>query len=341
MNDNRSIEISPSIVYKTILIILGIAFLYFIRDVLVLFLVAVFLTAILEPAVDWMHSRGFRRGLSVLVIFFTVALLIALILTLIIPRVISESKSLLQELPRFMENIAEYVGHYAAVFNLNFDKQSFLQNISLSLFSSGQALFSTTVNILTGIISLVVLISLSFYMSAREDAIKNFLVMVTPAQHHQYVASLAERIKTKIGKWMQGQLMLMGIIFFLYFFDLLIIGVPYALILALLGGLMELIPYFGPIIAAIPAIIVGLVVSPLTGLLVLVTYLIIHQIESNIIAPQVMGKAIGVNPVVIILALLIGVRVGGVVGIILSVPVATVISVILSDFFSPKQQTQV
>jgi predicted PurR-regulated permease PerM len=114
--------------------------------------------------------------------------------------------------------------------------------------------------------------------------------------------------------------------------------VPYALVLAIFGGVLEIIPYLGPIISAIPAIILGFFVSPLTGLLVLVFYILIQQLENHVMVPQIMKKAVGLNPIVVILVLLIGAKIGGTMGAILSIPVATVINVFLQDVFFKKKK---
>jgi len=131
---------------------------------------------------------------------------------------------------------------------------------------------------------------------------------------------------------------LMFAIFILTFLGLTVLGVPYALSLAIIAGLLEIIPYIGPMLSAIPAIIIAFTVSPLTGFLVLVLYVLIQQFENHIIVPQVMRRAVGLHPVAVILALLIGFKLGGVLGAILAVPVATAISVFVGDLFEkPKE----
>lgn len=167
---------------------------------------------------------------------------------------------------------------------------------------------------------------------------KGFVVAITPSKYHDYAVSSAEKIKVKIGRWMQGQLLLMLIIFALDFLALHFLNVPYALILAILGGLLEIVPYLGPIISAVPAVIFGFLVSPLTGILVLAVYIVIQQVEGHIITPQVMKKALGLNPIVVILALLVGAKIGGVLGAILSVPITTAMSVFVDDLVEKKKE---
>jgi len=168
-------------------------------------------------------------------------------------------------------------------------------------------------------------------MSVKEDGLKGFIVSLTPKDHRGYVISLVERIQKKVGRWMFGQIILMVVIFVLDFAALSLLGVPYALILALLAGILEIVPYLGPIISATLATLVGLMISPLIGIEILITLTIIQQLESHVIVPQIMKKAVGLNPVVVILALLIGAKLGGTIGAILAVPIATALGVFVSD----------
>lgn len=328
-----SITISPAIIWQTAAVILTLWFVYAVREALILFLSAVLITALLEPAVDALQRRRVRRSVAVLFIFLAFFVLIGIALSLLIPQIISESKYFSQTLPDILEKISGIIGDYAQTFKLDFDRQAFLKNIGLNFSASGAAIFNTTMDVFSGFVSLIVVLSLAFYMSVREDAIKNFFILITPSKYHGYVASVVERVKGKIGKWMQGQLLLMFVIFLLYFIALSFIGVPYALVLALIGGLLEIIPYVGPIVAAVPAVVVGLMESPVKGFVVLAAYIVIHQTESHVVIPQVMKKAVGISPVAIILSLLVGAELGGVVGAILAVPVATAVSVIVGDYF--------
>ena len=169
-------------------------------------------------------------------------------------------------------------------------------------------------------------------MTVEENGIKKFIVSVTPDRFRDYAAGFAMRVKEKIGKWMLGQLLLMFIIFVLDAIGLYLVGVPYALILAIFAGVMEIVPYIGPIISAVPGIILGFLISPTTGFLALLVYLIAQQVENHVIVPQVMKKAVGLNPVATIIALLVGLRLGGAMGAILAIPVATAISLAVNDF---------
>ena len=227
---------------------------------------------------------------------------------------------------RFFQGIESYAGSY----NIQLDIQGFFTQ-AFSGFGGSEGIFSKTVGVFNFFVSIVVVLSLTFYMLVKEEGMKKFLVSVTPGDHQEYVIFLFDRIHNKIGRWMFGQLALMFIMFLLSFAVLLIFKVPFALLLAVMVGLLEIIPYLGPIIAATLITIFGFLVSPLTGLLVLGSFTALQQIEGHVIVPQVMKKAVGLNPVVVILVLLIGIKLGGIMGAILSVPLATVASIFIGD----------
>jgi predicted PurR-regulated permease PerM len=187
------------------------------------------------------------------------------------------------------------------------------------------------VSFIGGIFEFVVILSIAFYMSVQEKGIKKFFASLMPEEHREYISGLVERIQFKMGRWLQGQLLLMFLVFALDYLGLLLIGAPYALILALVSGLLEIVPYIGPVISAIIATTISFLHGPLTGLLVLGLFVLVQQLEGYVLTPLVMKKAVGLNPVVVILALLIGAKLGGVLGIIVAVPIATVLGEVVSD----------
>ena len=158
---------------------------------------------------------------------------------------------------------------------------------------------------------------------------------------HPYLFRLITRIQHKLGLWLKGQLILSLIIFGLVFIGLSIIGVEYALLLAFVAGVFEIIPFLGPTLAAIPAAFFGFTQSPVLGLLVIALYVLIQQLENHVIVPKVMSKSVGLNPLIVIVAFLVGAKIGGFIGVLLAVPVATAISVFLSDFFEKRIEKEV
>lgn len=342
MSENQKIEISTGIIFRTILILLALVFLYVVRDIIALFFISVLIVALIEPAVNWMQRKKIRRGLGVLIIYFLILGFIGLSSFFIAPYLAGQFKDFYRKIPEYSQTINNFVAGSGDYFRIpetkiELNSQNFLNDTDKNLSKFSGKIFTTTVNVFSGFVSIFIVFALVFYMTIKEDGIKNFIVAVVPKKHEEYAVSLVVRIKNKIGKWMQGQLIVMLVIFILDFIWLTFLGIPYAFILALFAGIMEIIPFFGPIISAIPGIFLGFLISPWKGFLALIFYTLSQQIESQIIVPQIMKKAVGLNPIVVILALLIGLKLGGVMGVILAVPIATGINVVIEDMMTIKE----
>jgi predicted PurR-regulated permease PerM len=332
MNDKK-IDISTSIIIKTILIILGLWFLYLVREVIALLLVALIFTAAIDPAVAWLHRKKIPRGVGVLLIYFILFLIVGGMLYFLVPAISQQVGDLSMNFPQYLEKINIWIQgffSYSSSHNIPFNKPEPL-NLTSNLTDITQGIFDTTVGIFTGIISLIIILSMTFYLSVKEEGMEKFIISVTPKKYQQYIISMADQMKKKIGKWLQGQALIMLIIFIFDFLAFSLLGIPYALILALIAGFFELVPYIGPILAGIPVVALGLLISPATGLMALAYCVVIQQVEGHIIAPQVMKKTVGLNPIVVILALLIGVKLAGIFGGVIAVPVAAMVSVFLND----------
>jgi predicted PurR-regulated permease PerM len=340
LNEKRTVEISTGIIFRTVLILLGMYFLYLISDVIAIFFVALIFTAAVGPLVSWLAVKKIPRSISVLTIYLILFCIIGSLIAVIIPEIASQFRDFSENTPLYTEKITKtfsgiqnFVDSHGSFFNIN----DVAKNIVSGIPKSSSQIFSTTADVLSGLVSIIVVLSLTFYLSVKEDGMRTFLELVVPHGHQSYAISLAERMEEKIGKWMQGQFFLMLTIFVFDFLALYFLNVPYALVIALIGGVTEIIPYLGPILGAIPAVVMGFLVSPTTGLLVLLLYIIIQQIENHVIVPQVMRKAVGLNPIAVILALLVGVKLGGILGAVISVPVVAALSVFVGDLVNSKK----
>ncbi|MFH1867247.1 MAG: AI-2E family transporter [Patescibacteria group bacterium] len=328
-------DISLSTIIKIALVIFGIYFLYLVLDIIALLFVAVIVAAAFGPWVDWFQRRRIPRPLGVVFIYLIIFLLIASIIFLIIPPLVEQIRQLATALPNYYGKAV--IGLQQLQGSTNFDAtstiKSALDNLGSSLARATTSIFTTINSIFGGLIQLVVILVISFYLIVQENGLKRFMRSVTPAKYQPYLMQLMSRIHIKIGLWFRAQLLLMLVIFAVTYLGLWALQMDYVLALALWAGLTEIIPYVGPIIGALPAIFLAFTISPTMGLLVILLYVVVQQLENNILVPTIMRKAVGLNPIISILVILIGAKVGGVVGAILSIPIATVAAVFLSDFF--------
>jgi len=337
---NRTIEISSGTIFRTILILLLFWFLFLVRDIVALVFVAIIITSAIDPVADWFQKRKIPRSLTVLVVYVLFLSVFSAAVGLLIPPLSSEIRGLGENFPALAEKLSGYfkiIREYAASHNFQQQIAGFTGDVASKFSQVGSSVLGGTISFIGGIFSFVVVLSIAFYMSVQEKGIKKFFASLMPDEHREYVSGLVDRIQFKMGRWLQGQIFLMFVIFTLDYLGLLAIGAPYALVLALIAGILEIVPYIGPIISAVIAVSISFLHSPLTGLLVLALFVLVQQLEGYVLTPLVMKKAVGLNPVVVILALMIGAKLGGVTGIIVAVPIAAMLGEVVDDLTKKKE----
>lgn len=335
---NITVHISTITVLKIVAIVLALFFFYFIRDILLLIFISIILAAVIEPAVNWLEKQRIPRSLGVILIYVVLILFLALIIRSVIPPMIQQVALLAQNFPslwsRVIENV-DSIQQYSNTQGLTDNIQRVLDGLQSSLSGAATSVYGFVISLFENIVNFIMVLVLAFYLVVQRDSVSKMFKAVTPARYHGYVVELFHAIQKKIGDWARGQLILGAIIGSLSFVGLIFLLPEYALVLALIAGVTELIPYLGPILGAIPAVFLGFTVAPLSlsrGVAVLILYIAIQQLENNFIVPKVMKKQLGLNPVVTIIAMLIGGRMAGIIGLILALPVATSIGVIAKDF---------
>ncbi len=328
------LENSTKIILKVVGIILALLFLWLIRDIVVMLLLAIVVASAMEPMVDYLNKRRIPRAVSVLGVYVLVIGFAALILSLITPLVVAQFQLLVENLPQYSlelqaryPNLATFLGGSDLTVVL---QQLFLQN------ADGTGLYSRTIGIFNGVFAFVTILVISFYLVAADRGMKKFISELVPTKHSIFVANLIEKIQHKMGLWVLGQLILSIFIFILTYIGLTILGVEYALFLALVAGLFEVIPYVGPFLAAIPAVFFTLIQSPPLVIAVVVLYVVIQKTEGYILVPKIMQKTVGTSPLVVLLSLLIGFKLAGVLGLLLAVPLAGAVTVVIHEFFKDK-----
>jgi predicted PurR-regulated permease PerM len=193
-------------------------------------------------------------------------------------------------------------------------------------------IYSTTVGFISGLLAFFTITVLSFYMLLEKNSIKMFVFNFISEEKQSQAANILDKISDKMSQWLGGHLLLMLTIGIFDGIALMIMGMPYVLILAIWGGSMELIPYLGPWLGALPAVLIALTFSPWLALIVAITYFVIQQVESNFLAPKILGQAVGLSPVIVILSLLTGAKLMGLIGVIIAVPIAAIISVLIANW---------
>ncbi len=333
-----NVRITAGSIITAILFVLLIALLWYLRDIVLILLTAVVIASAMEPGIRWFIRMRMPRILAVIAMYLAVVVAFAGVLIFFLPPVLDDAASFLTRLPDTLNSIGYSSEGGGSAFLPITDIAALLSSAELirafssTLGGSTGGIVTTLSVFFGGAVSFVLVVVLSFYFCVQETGVEDFLLIVTPVEYHAYVVSLWKRAQDKIGKWMQGQILLALLVGVLLYLGLVILGVPYALVLAVLAAVFELIPVFGQILAAIPAVAVAFAAGG-GGLALLVAglFLVVQQFESHLIYPLVVKKVVGVPPLLVILALLIGAKLAGFIGILLSVPVAAALREFVND----------
>lgn len=330
-----TINLSSLSIAKVLIVVAVLGFLYLIKDIVAILFISLILASALGPTVAALERRKVPRALAILIIYAGFASLFIVTILLLIPVLAEQFRDLSARFPVYSDQILGYVKSVSGGSEEVVIAQikSSLKAVESGMLQVASGIFLKIFDIIGGIAGIVLVSVITFYMTIEESIMKRTLNAMVPSQYHEYSHLLVGRIQKKIGQWLRAQVILCFIIFFCSFLGLTILGVDYALILALIAGLTEFIPVVGPTIGAVPAIIVALGQSPWLALSVAFLYYLIQWLENHVLVPKVMQQTIGINPLISIIAVLVGAKIGGIVGVMLAIPVATVLGLFVNDFF--------
>jgi predicted PurR-regulated permease PerM len=319
------VDVSTKTIIRILVILAAVGVAWYLLDVILILLTAVVIASAIEPGIKWFVHKGLHRTLATVAIYLLLAIGIFCVFYFILP-------SLLRQVVEFVNILPDKIKAVSVNPGIGDTLGNAVQNISGSFSASSENIIGTVSAIFGGVTSFLLIFVLSFYFSVRKGGIEDFLRLITPFRSEQYVIGLWQRSQHKIGRWMQGQLILALIIGVFVFTGLSILGVHNALFLAFISTIFEVIPIFGPIIGAIPGVLIAFTQGGFTfALVVAAMYLIVQQIESNAIYPFIAKKVLDIPPIIVIIALVVGGKLGGFLGILLSVPLAAALTEYLSD----------
>lgn len=349
-NDGTTFSISTTTLIKVALGIAGLWIIYLTLDILMLVAAAIFLAAALAPTVDKLENKKIPRSLSMLTIYIVLFASIAGIALIVLPQVTSQITAIARNFPTAYGQILEWLSALGLADQAAINQT--LGELSPTITSATQGAVSTLFGIFDGIFSFFMVLIMTFYLVVDKESAKR-TVAALPQQYHDHVVGLYNRLSQKIGRWLRAQIILMFIVGLLTYVALSILNLvgvyafnlppfQFALSLALIAGLLEFIPYLGPMLSAIPAILLAFAISPSMALAVAIVYWFIQMFEGNVLTPNIMKRAVGLSPIVSIVVFLIGARIGGMAGAFLAIPVATAATVIIKDLLSTaRERTQV
>lgn len=319
----RKIEISVQTILFTAAFIAGIWLLLQIKDIIFLVFIAFLLMTAIYPLVLWLERLKIPRALGTFLIYIAVLSVFGGIIGSAIPELVAQSTKLAATLPIAAARVLPY-------WNIDF------QMISGQIAPFSANVVSVTLGIFSNILTTFSVLIISFYFILErrhaQSILTDFLGIITGRK----LTEILRIIERRLGAWVRGELLLMSFVGILTFIGLTLLHMEFTLPLAIIAGLLEIVPMIGPVISAVPAVLVGLSVSPALALSVLALYIIVQQLENNIFVPLIMKRSVGLSPLVTILALMIGGRLGGIGGAVLAVPIVLVLQVVLASLLSTK-----
>lgn len=321
------VEISLKTIILTILSILSLYFLWLIHDLIFSLFIAFILMSALKPAVLYLIRHKVPRFLALVIVYLIFLLFFILIFSLIIPPIIIETTNLIVSLPQMVHSLNPTIYTWL---NLNSITQ-YVPDATSQIFKIAGSIFSN-------ILFLITTIFFSFYLLIEENVIKRFLLKFFNDPRAQQIKTIIDKAEKRMSSWFWGEFQLMTIVGCLSFIGFNLIGLKYALPLAVLAGLLEVVPNMGPILATIPATLVGFSQSPFLGFAALAVSILVQQLENNLIVPIVMRNAVGLNPIVTLIALIIGSRIGGgALGVLLAIPAFLFIETFFTEIFKERK----
>lgn len=316
-------------------------------------IIGLILAFIFNPLVDKMEKKGYSRIVGVLIVYLSILIIITLLIIVVVPKTAMEVKNLALELPVYAENIAQTFSNF-------FDNLPIAENnpVYVALLEAIDNSYNTIIgrlmewvtnsaseitvfishflqNIISIGFTLALVLIMTFYFLVDKDMYTSKIKVMIPETINKDISYLGNRIDTVLTEFIRGRLILAVFVGILTAILLLILRIDFAIIIGIITMIADIIPYIGPLLGFVPAFLFALIESPIKALIVALFYVLIQWAENNIMAPKIIGNSMGLNPLFIFLAIVIGGGVFGVWGMVISVPLAA-IGMILIDFFREK-----
>ncbi|MCL5093544.1 MAG: AI-2E family transporter [Patescibacteria group bacterium] len=322
-------------IVRIIALLIFIYLIYYVRDVLILIILAFVLATFLEPIVDRFEKRGAPRFLSILTLYAIIIAFFVFLVRAILPPVVSQIQQIATNSDYYIGIIRSYLMKVPYVGPNEINR--LFSNIMSALGTiTPSGILSGVTGVFSSIAGAIVVLVMAFYFLLRKGGIELGIAYYFPTRHSEKAVRVFRKISEKVSLWLRGQIFLSLVVATLVLIGLAILGVPFALTIATFTAIAEFVPIFGPFLAGTLATLIALTVSPGKAIAVIILFTIITQLESNVLSPNILKRAVGLTPAIIIISILLGGKLLGLIGIILAVPIASTISVILDEYYLNK-----
>lgn len=332
--EKKVIEISWVSLWRILFFVIFVMIMFLGSQILLGLFLAIVISSGLEVLIDFLENRGLPRTLGVILIFLLSVLLLIIIVYTIVPFIIADLNTLFSGLGKSASGV-----WWEPLLNLKASQSvsAIVNRLSREFFVGNISPLDALSQVLGSVGLAIAVIVSSFYLSLSRDGVERFIRTVFPADYEEAALRIYGRSRKKIGSWFRTQVLLSFVMGVLVWVALFFLGVKHAFLLGILAAIFEFVPFVGPILAGAAAVLAALTTSAALALYTLMVFLALHQFESQILVPLLTRRAVGLHPVVVIIALLIGAEVAGFLGIVIAVPAAAVFQEVLEEWSSKKR----
>lgn len=324
----QRIEITPKTIILTLSFLLLIKFFWIIKDLVFSLFIAFIIVSALKPLVSFFVSKKLPRLIACIIVYILFLFVIVNLFVIIIPPLLGEITHLLKTLPYIIKTIS-----YSLPISIQLDSfTQYIPNITTQAFDIVKGIFSNALFVVSTLF-------FGFYMLLEENMLMKTLSRFLKEEKVKTIIAIVEAAEKRMNAWFWGEITLMTVIGVMTFIGLNLIGMKYVLALSVLAGLFEVIPNIGPITSLIPAFLIGVSESYFLGFATIALYFVIQQLENHLIVPLVMKRAVGLSPIITLVALIVGGKLAGVLGVLLAVPTTLFFETIAIELIKIKKQT--
>ncbi|MFQ6049575.1 MAG: AI-2E family transporter [Candidatus Paceibacterales bacterium] len=336
MNDEKTLDISWGAVLRIAIAFLGFYILYLIKDILVWVMFALIISVLFNPAINFLQKRRIPRVVSTIFIYIAIFGILGFLIYWTAPVFIAEIQQFSQLFPQYFEKLAPPLRGLGIEAFESFE--DFTQAFQDWLIRASSSILSAIISIFGGFFSTVTIFAIAIFLSIEEKEVERAIKLISPKKHESYFLNLWERCQTKTAAWFGARILSSLFVGLACYLTLRLFNINYAFVLSLFAGVTEIVPVLGPIVAGIVITLMSALDSWWKALLILIAFILIQQIEGNILTPVLTKKLVGLPAVLVLIALLIGGRLWGILGAILAIPLGGIIYEFLRDFLKQRKE---
>jgi len=336
MNQSKVLDISWEMILKMAVAFFGFYILYLIRDILIWVIFGLIISVLFNPAIDFLHRKYFPRVLATIIVYVLLFGTIGFLIYAVAPLFVSEIQQFSQFFPEYFEKISTPLKGLGieAFENLeNFTKafETGLTKASTNIFTAIGAIFG-------GLFSAITIFAIALFLSLEEKAIDKVIVVLSPKKYEAFALNLWERSQKKVSGWFGARILCCLFVGLTTFVACYVLNIKYAVSFGLLAGVLNIIPIIGPIITGVAIAVLIAATSWTKALFFMIAFIVIQQIEGNILNPVLTKRFIGLSPVLVLVAVMAGAKLWGLMGALLAIPIAGILFEFLKDFLNKRKE---